>query len=35
MKSRDEVLEILTNQKSSLLEAYQVTRKGFGGRQVA
>ena len=31
MKSRDEVLEILTNQKSSLLEAYQITRLGIFG----
>ena len=31
MKSRDEVLKILTNQKSSLLEAYQITRLGIFG----
>ena len=31
MKSRDEVLQILTNQKSSLLEAYQITRLGIFG----
>ena len=31
MKSRDEVLEILTNQKLSLLEAYQITRLGIFG----
>ena len=29
MKSRDEVLKILTSQKSSLLEAYQITRLGI------
>ena len=31
MKSRDEVLQILTNQKSSLLETYQITRLGIFG----
>ena len=31
MKSRDEVLKILTSQKSSLLEAYQITRLGIFG----
>lgn len=31
MKTRDEVLQILTNQKSSLLETYQLTRLGIFG----
>lgn len=31
MKTRDEVLQILANQKSSLLETYQLTRLGIFG----
>jgi predicted nucleotidyltransferase len=31
MKTRNEVLEILRNQKSSLLENYQITRLGIFG----
>jgi uncharacterized protein len=31
MKTRDEVLQISTNQKSSLLETYQLTKLGIFG----